>query len=69
MKKIAQGIFLLYVLFSLSGCIAATVVSTAVGATTAVVGGAIDVVDTVTPDIIDEDDEQAEGDGHDNEEN
>jgi len=69
LKKIAQGIFLLYVLFSLSGCIAATVVSAAVDVTTTVVGGTIDVVDTVTPDIIDDDDEQAEGDGHDNEEN
>ena len=64
MKKIAQGFFLLYVLFSLSGCIAATVVSAAVDVTTTVVGGAIDVVDTVTPDIID--DEQAEDDGNDN---
>ena len=57
MKKIAQGFLFLYVLFSLSGCVAATVVSTAVGVTTAVVGGAIDVADTVTPDIIDDDDE------------
>ncbi|NQZ23337.1 MAG: hypothetical protein HRT53_14935 [Colwellia sp.] len=76
MKKIAQSVFLLYVLFSLSGCIAATVVSAAVDVTTTVVGGAIDVVDAVTPDIIDDDDEQAEdddeqaeGDDHDNGEN
>jgi len=77
LKKIAQGVFLLYVLFSLSGCIAATVVSAAVDVTTTVVGGAIDVVDTVTPDILDDDDdddeqekddnEQAEGNGHKNE--
>lgn len=64
MKKIAQGFLLLYVFFSLSGCIAATVVSAAVDVTTTVVGGTIDVVDTVTPDIIDDDDEQAEDDGN-----
>lgn len=66
MKKIAQGFLLLYVLFSLSGCIAATVLSAAVDVTTTVVGGTIDVVDTVTPDIIDDDDEQTDGDGNDN---
>lgn len=62
-----QGIFLLLVFFSLSGCIAATVVSAAVGVTATVVGGAIDVVDTVTPDIFDDDDddEQAENDTND----
>jgi hypothetical protein len=55
LKKIVQVILLLHVIFSLSGCIAISVVSTAVDATTMVVGGAIDVVDTVTPDIIDDD--------------
>ncbi|MCP3674683.1 MAG: hypothetical protein GY829_09500 [Gammaproteobacteria bacterium] len=44
-------------LINLSGC---TVVSVAVGATSAVVGGAIDVVDIVTPDIIDDDDDDDE---------
>ena len=58
MKEITQGIFLLFVIFSLSGCIAATVVSAAVDVTTTVVGGAIDVVDTVTPDIIDDDEQE-----------
>jgi len=53
---------MLYLLFSLSGCIAATVVSAAVDVTTTVVGGAIDVVDAVTPDIIDDDDEQVAND-------
>ncbi len=38
----------------LSGCV---VVTTAVGVTTTVVGGAIDVVDAVTPDVFDDDDE------------
>jgi uncharacterized membrane protein len=63
LKKIAQCLFLLPVLFSLSGCIAVSVVSaavgvttTVVGVTTTVVGGAIDVVDIVTPDIIDDND-------------
>ena len=71
MKKIVQGIFLLFVLSSLSGCIAATGVSAAVGVTTTVVGGAIDVIDTVTPDIIndDDEDEQAEDDDNDNQKN
>lgn len=54
LKKIAQGFLFLYVLFSLSGCVAVTVVSAAVSVTTTVVGGAVDVVDTVTPDIIDD---------------
>jgi hypothetical protein len=65
LKKIAQGVFFLYILFSLSGCIAVTVVSAAVGVTTTVVGGAIDVVDTITPDIMDDDDEQADDDAND----
>jgi hypothetical protein len=70
LKKIVQGFVLLFVFFSLSGCIAVTVVSTAVGVTTTVIGGAIDVVDAVTPDIMDDDDddEQAEDDANDNEE-
>ena len=55
-----QSIFLLFVLFSLSGCIAATVVSAAVGVTTTIVGGAIDVIDTVTPDIFDDNEEEEE---------
>tara|TARA_R110000787_G_scaffold153597_1_gene267521 strand:- start:102 stop:302 length:201 start_codon:yes stop_codon:yes gene_type:complete len=66
LKKIAQGFLLLYAVFSLSGCIAVTVVSTAVGVTTTVIAGAIDVVDTVTPDIMD-DDEQVENDDNGNE--
>ncbi len=68
MKKIVQSFVLLYIFFSLSGCIAITAVSTAVGVTTTVIGGAIDVVDAVTPDIMDDDDEQVEDDSNDNEE-
>ncbi len=67
MKKIAQRVFLMYLLVSLSGCVAATVISATIAATTTVVGGAIDVVDAVTPDIIDGDDEQAKEDDKDNE--
>ena len=62
MKKIAQGVFLLFVLFSLSGCIAVSVVSAAVGVTTTIVGGAVDVVDAVTPDIFDDDDDDDDND-------
>ena len=58
LKKVTQVVFLFYLLLSLSGCVAVSVVSTAVGATTAVVGGAIDVVDAVTPDILDDEDEE-----------
>lgn len=55
LKKVTQIVFLFYVFVSLSGCVAVSVVSAAVGVTTTVVGGAIDVVDAVTPDIIDDD--------------
>ncbi len=57
MKKVLHSLLLLFIVFNLSGCIAVAVVSTAVSATTTVVGGAIDVVDAVTPDIIDDEDE------------
>jgi hypothetical protein len=70
LKKLTQAIFLFYVFVSLSGCIAVSAVSAVVDVTTTVVGGAIDVVDAVTPDIIDDDeDEQAEDDANDNEKN
>jgi hypothetical protein len=65
LKKIAQGVFLLSVLFSFSGCIAVSVVSAAVGVTTTIVGGAVDVVDAVTPDIFDDDDKQEKDDDND----
>ena len=53
-EKNCTRFFIFYVLLSLSGCVAATVVSAAVSVTTTVVGGAVDVVDAVTPDIIDD---------------
>lgn len=49
---------LLFVNVNLSGCVVASVASAAVSVTTSVVGGAIDVVDAVTPDIIDDDDDE-----------
>jgi hypothetical protein len=52
LKRMCFLFFSLMVL-SLPSCV---VVTTAVGVTTTVVGGAIDVVDAVTPDIIDDDD-------------
>lgn len=54
--KMVFIIAILPVLVSLSGC----VVVTAVSVTAAAVGGAIDVVDTVTPDIFDDEDEDDE---------
>lgn len=45
-----------------------SVVSTAVGVTATVVGGAIDVVDAVTPDILDDDEREDEADDNDGDE-
>lgn len=69
MKTIRHLIFLLSAM-TLSGCIAYTVVETAVDATTTVVGGAIGVVDAVTPDVFsdDDDDDNEENDDDDNDE-
>ena len=60
LKTLAQSLSILFLLISLSGCIAASIVSGAVDITTTAVGGAIDVVDAVTPDILDDDDEEDE---------
>jgi len=60
LKTIAQSLSILFLLISLSGCIAASIVSGAVDITTTAVGGAIDVVDAVTPDILDDDDDDDE---------
>lgn len=60
LKTIAQSLSILFLLISLSGCIAASIVSGAVDITTTAVGGAIDIVDAVTPDIIDDDEEDDE---------
>jgi len=65
LKKVTQVVFMFYLLLSLSGCVAVSVVSAAVGATTTVVGGAIDVVDAVTPDILDDEDDEDDEDEED----
>ena len=59
-KSVIQIIFCVFALQILSGCVAIAVVDTAIDATTTVVGGAIDVVDAVTPDIISDDDDDNE---------
>ncbi|MDT0604907.1 hypothetical protein [Thalassotalea castellviae] len=50
-------IFIPLLLILQTGC---TVVTATVGVASVVVGGAIEVVDTVTPDIIDDDEEEDE---------
>ncbi|MGB0898622.1 MAG: NF038104 family lipoprotein [Psychrobium sp.] len=60
LKTLVQSLSILFLLLSLSGCIAASIVSGAVDITTTAVGGAIDVVDAVTPDILDDDDDEKE---------
>ena len=57
LKTLVQSLSILFLLLSLSGCIAASIVSGAVDITTTAVGGAFDVVDAVTPDILDDDDD------------
>ncbi len=61
-KSFAQITVITFLLLTLSGCIAATIVSTAVDVTTTAVGTAVDVVDAVTPDILDDDDDDEEDD-------
>jgi hypothetical protein len=55
--RLIISLLIIALLGNLSGC---TVLTVAVVATTTVVGGAIDVVDAVTPDIISDDDEEEE---------
>jgi hypothetical protein len=68
LKKVLHCLFIVYFLIGLSGCVAVSVVSTAVGVTATVVGGAIDVVDAVTPDILDDDEQEDEADDNDGDE-
>lgn len=57
--KTTRYLLVLFLTMMLSGCIAYTVIETAVYATTTVVGGAVGVVDAVTPDVFsDEDDDK-----------
>lgn len=53
MKIFAKFILISTACSILSGCLVTSVVGAAVSATTTVVGTAVDVVDAVTPDIID----------------
>lgn len=53
MKIFAKFMLVVTACSILSGCLVTSVVGAAVSATTTVVGGAIDVVDAVTPDITD----------------
>ncbi len=59
--KLMYLVFIISMIGNLSGCI----VVTAVSATATVVGGAIDVVDAVTPDIFDDDDDDDDDDEQD----
>lgn len=53
MKHLVKLIGFVLVCTTLNACLVTTVVGTAVGAATTAVGAAVDVVDTVTPDITD----------------
>lgn len=53
MKIFAKFILISTACSMLSACLVTSVVGAAVSATTTVVGAAVDVVDAVTPDIID----------------
>lgn len=70
MSSKASQIFLIMVTsLVLSGCVVSAVVgvtSAVVGVTTTVVGGAIDVVDAVTPDLIDDEDDNKDKDNKNN---
>lgn len=58
-------IFIPLLLILQTGC---TVVTATVGVASVVVGGAIEVVDTVTPDIIDDDDDDDDDEDEDEDE-
>lgn len=53
MKAILKLTLILSCTSLLSGCLATSIVGGAVSAVTTTVGAAVDVVDAVTPDIID----------------
>lgn len=66
--KTIRHLFVLLLTIMLSGCIAYTVVETAVDATTTVVGGAVGVVDAVTPDVFSDDDDDDDDNNKNNDE-
>lgn len=53
MKKMLKWIAILGTVSLLSGCLVTSVVGGAVSAVTTTIGTAVDVVDAVTPDIVD----------------
>lgn len=53
MKTIFKFTFMMTCILSLSGCLVTTVVGGAVSAVKTTVSTAVDVVDAVTPDILD----------------
>ncbi len=60
-------IIVVWLCLGLSGCVVYTVAETAVDATTTVIGGAIGVVDAVTPDVFDDEDEDNDEENKDEE--
>ncbi|MBE1298709.1 MAG: hypothetical protein GJ680_02200 [Alteromonadaceae bacterium] len=66
--KTIRHLFVLLLTIMLSGCIAYTVVETAVDATTTVVGGAVGVGDAVTPDVFSDDDDDDDDNNKNNDE-
>lgn len=67
-KTLTRFLITFMAIMVLSGCVVVTVVETAVDVTTAVVGGAVDVVDAITPDIISDDDDDDDEDNDDEDE-
>lgn len=53
MRKLISHIAILVMATTLSGCLVTTVVGGAVSAVTTTISTAVDVIDAVTPDIID----------------
>lgn len=58
MKAIYFLSLITFFCINLSGCVAVAVVDAAVGITTTVVEGTVDVVDAVTPDVFSDDDDE-----------
>lgn len=67
MNKYLLSFLLLITMSNLSGCVAVAVVDAAVGVTTTVVEGTVDVVDAVTPDVFSDDDDDDNEDEEDEE--
>lgn len=53
MRKWIAHLVIILVAMTLSGCLVTTVVGGAVSAVTTTIGTAVDIIDIVTPDIID----------------